>query len=281
MIKSLAWISVMAAVMVTAPLAIAQEKKAPAKKAAAAGTLPKRDISGTWTPEIEGSGIGGPGPFSAPSDGKHEPPYTQAARDKMKPYRPGNGIYQNPPPLINDPAVIYCDPQGIPRMDLYELRDTHIVHEKEKTIILYQYNHMWRNIWTDGRELPKDPEPRWMGYSTGKWEDDNTFVATTVGVDGRTWLDKSGRPHSEDMRVEERFHRAAKDLLEFTVTINDPSMYTAPWKPLDKFRMKLLPANVEPIEMLCSVSEYMLYNEQMKFGNPTAGTGGQKPPRKE
>ena len=134
---------------------------------------------------------------------------------------------------------------------------------------------------TDGRELPKDPEPRWMGYSTGKWEDDNTFVATTVGVDGRTWLDKSGRPHSEDMRVEERFHRVAKDMLEFTVTINDPSMYTAPWKPLDKFHMKLLPANVEPIEMLCSVSEYMLYNEQMKFGNPTAGTGGQRPPRKE
>ena len=64
------------------------------------------------------------------------------------------------------------------------------------------------------------------------------------------------------------------------MTINDPTMYTAPWKPLDKFRMKLLPENHEPIEMLCSVSEYMLYNEQMKFGNPTAGTGGQRPSKK-
>ncbi|MEQ1887131.1 MAG: hypothetical protein ABL967_18865 [Bryobacteraceae bacterium] len=272
MIKNLAWVSVMAALMVGAPFAFGQGN---------ASDVPKRDISGTWTPEKEGSGIGGPGPYSAPSDGKHEPPYTQAARDKMKDYRPGNGIYQNPPPLINDPAVIYCDPQGMPRMDLYELRDTHIVHEKEKTLILYQYNHMWRYVWTDGREtMPKDAEPRWMGYSTGKWEDDYTFVVTTVGMDDRTWLDKSGRPHSEDIRVEERFHRTSKDMLEFTVTIFDPKMYTAPWKPLDKFPMKLLPANSDPVEMLCSVSEYMLYNEQMKFGNPTAGTGGQRPPRK-
>ena len=270
------WIFVMAAAMiVTAPLTFSQAKEA---SAAAAG-VPRHDISGTWTPEKEGSGIAGAGPYSAPSDGKHEPPYTAAAREKMKDYRPGNGIYQNPPPLINDPAVIYCDPQGMPRVDLYELRDTHITQEKAKTFILYQYEHLWREIWTDGRELPKNPEPRWLGYSVGKWEDDYTFVTQTNGVDGRTWLDKTGRPHSEEMVVEERFHRASKDLLELTVTIDDPTMYTAKWKPLDKFRMKLLPEDSEPIEMLCSVSEYMLYNQQMKFGNPTAGTGGQKPPK--
>ena len=280
MAKGLAIISgVAAALIVTSPLTFAQAEKAEAKKAVTSAGVPKHDISGTWTPEIEGSGIGGPGPFSAPSDGKHEPPYTAAAREKMKDYRPGNGIYQVAPPLINDPAVIYCDPQGVPRVDLYELRDTHITHENAKTFILYQYEHLWREIWTDGRPLPKDPEPRWLGYSIGRWEDDYTFVTQTNGVDGRTWLDKSGRPHSEDMVVEERFHRASKDLLELTVTIHDPTMYSAPWKPLDKFRMKLLPENAEPIEMLCSVSEYMLYNQQMKFGNPTAGTGGQRPPK--
>lgn len=280
MAKRLAIISSVAAVVLTSPLTFAQPKKAEAKEAAAPAGVPRHDISGTWTPAIAGSGIGGPGPFSAPSDGKHEPSYTAAAREKMRPYRPGNGMYQNPPPLINDPAVIYCDPQGMPRVDLYELRDTHIVHETAKTFILYQYEHLWREIWTDGRPLPKDPEPRWLGYSIGKWEDDYTFVTQTNGVDGRTWLDKSGRPHSEDMVVEERFHRASKELLELTVTVNDPAMYTAPWKPLDKFQMKLLPENHEPIEMLCSVSEFMLYNEQMKFGNPTAGTGGQRPPQR-
>ena len=284
MTKNHTWISAIAAVcMVTAPLGVFQEKAfAQDKKAAPAPAgVPRRDISGTWTPEKEGSGIAGAGPFSAPSDGKHEPPYTAAAREKMKAYRPGNGLYQVAPPLINDPAVIYCDPQGVPRIDLYELRDTHITHEKAKTFILYQYNHMWREIWTDGRELPKDPDPRWLGYSVGKWEDDYTFVTQTNGVDARTWLDKTGRPHSEDMKVEERFHRVSKDLLEFTVTIDDPTMYTAKWKPLDKFRMKLLPEDSEPIEMLCSISEYMLYNQQMGFGNPTGGTGGQKPTKRQ
>ena len=281
MAKGLAIISgLAAALIVTSPLAFAQARKAEASKAETAAGVPKHDITGTWTPEKEGSGIAGAGPYSAPSDGKHEPPYTAAAREKMKAYKPGNGLYQVAPPLINDPAVIYCDPQGMPRVDLYELRDTHITQEKAKTFILYQYEHLWREIWTDGRPLPKDPEPRWLGYSVGKWEDDYTFVAQTNGVDGRTWLDKTGRPHSEDMVVEEQFHRASKDLLELTVTIHDPTMYTAPWKPLDKFRMKLLPEDSEPIEMLCSVSEYMLYNEQMKFGNPTAGTGGQRPPKK-
>jgi hypothetical protein len=276
MAKSHTWILATAAMMiVTAPLTFPQAKEG---SAAPAG-VPRHDISGTWTPEKEGSGIAGGGPYSAPSDGKHEPPYTAAAREKMKDYRPGNGMYQNPPPLINDPAVIYCDPQGMPRVDLYELRDTHIFHEQAKTFILYQYEHLWREIWTDGRTLPKNPEPRWLGYSIGKWDDDYTFVTQTTGVDGRTWLDKTGRPHSEDMRVEERLHRASKDLLELTVTIDDPTMYTAKWKPLDKFRMKLLPEDSEPIEMLCSVSEYMLYNQQMKFGNPTAGTGGQKSPK--
>ena len=276
------WIwGLVAALIVGSPLSFAQTgaqtgagKTSPA---AASPDMPRHDITGTWTPEVEGAGIGGPGPYSMPSDGKHEPPYTDLAREKMKTYRPGNGIYQNVPSMINDPAVIYCDPQGMPRIDLYELRATHITQEKLKVFILYQYEKIWRTIWTDGRQLPKDPEPRWFGYSVGKWEDDYTFVAETNGVDERTWLDKSGRPHSDEMRVEERFHRVSKDLLEFTVTISDPKMYTATWKPLNKFRMKLLPDDYEPTEMMCSVSEYMQYNRQMGFGNPTAG---QPPPAK-
>ena len=172
MAKRLAIISCVTAVVLASPLTFGQPQKAEAKEAAAPTEVPRHDISGTWTPAIEGSGIGGAGPFSAPSDGNHEPPYTPAGREKMKAYRPGNGMYQNAPPLINDPAVIYCDPQGMPRVDLYELRDTHIVHETAKTFVLYQYEHLWREIWTDGRPLPKDPETRWLGYSIGQWEAD-------------------------------------------------------------------------------------------------------------
>ena len=74
-----------------------------------------------------------------------------------------------------------------------------------------------------------DPEPRWYGYSVGKWVDDYTFVVQTVGMSDKTWLDNAGRPHSSELKVEERFHRVDQDHLELTVTIDDPKMYTKPW----------------------------------------------------
>jgi hypothetical protein len=241
---------------------------------------PRHDISGTWTPARgEGDGIQGTGARDFPEDGKpeHQLPYTALAREKMKDYRPGNGARQNVPSMINDPAVIYCDPMGMPRQDLYELRTTQILQTPKKVVVLYEFSRIWRVIWADGRELPKDPpEPRWFGYSAGKWVDDYTFVAETTGTDERTWLDKGGRPHSEDLRVEERFHRVNQDLLELTVIIDDPKMYTKTWVALDKFPFKRLPDDFDVREMMCSVSEYMKYNKAMGFGNPTLGTDGKK-----
>ncbi len=265
-------LALVAALVVGAPLTHAQT--APAKAAPAASDIPLRSIAGTWTPARANSGNGGMGPASMPSDGKHEPPYTQLALDTMKLYHPGNGVNQVVPSKINDPAVIFCDPQGVPRMDVYEFRDLHIVQEKLKVYLLYQYEQVWRTIWTDGRKLPENPDiQRWMGYSIGKWTDDYTFVAETTNVDERTWLDKTGRPHSDQMRVVETFHRTGKDTMDLTVEIFDPRMYTAPWKPLDKFGMKLLPDDFDSNEMMCSVSEYMEYNKQMGFGQPTSTNG--------
>ena len=272
MLKSFAACTVgaFAALILSSTLSHAQTAPAKAAKTAPA---PRHDISGTWTPVREGSGIGGQGAADFPEDGKpeHKLPYTPAALEKMKSYRPGNGSRQNVPSMINDPAVIYCDPMGMPRQDLYELRDTQIIQTPLKVVVLYEFSRIWRVIWTDGRELPKDPpEQRWYGYSVGKWADDYTFVAQTSGTDARTWLDKGGRPHSEDLVVEERFHRANKDLLELTVTIHDPAMYTKDWTALNKFPMKALPAEHDVREMMCSVTEYMQYNKQMGFGNPSA-----------
>lgn len=271
MLKRLAGpLAMIAAMMAGSPLAHAQTAKA----APAASDIPKRDISGTWTPARANSGNGGMGPASAPSDGRHEPPFTQLALDTMKLYHPGNGVYQVVPSRINDPAVIFCDPQGVPRMDVYEFRDLHIVQERLKVYLLYQYEKVWRTIWTDGRKLPENPDiQRWMGYSVGKWTDDYTFVAETTNVDERTWLDKTGRPHSDEMRVEETFHRTGRDTLDLTVEIFDAKMYKAPWKPLDKFPMKLLPEDFDSNEMMCSVSEYMEYNKRMGFGQPTSTNG--------
>src|SRR6202521_5532270 len=230
--------TVVAALIICSPPSPGQTAQTNASSAAAPAPAPRHDISGTWTPARgEGDGIQGQGARDMPEDGKpeHRLPYTPLALEKMKNYRPGNGARQNVPSQINDPAVIYCDPQGMPRQDLYELRTTQILQTPLKVAVLYEFSKIWRVIWADGRELPKDPEPRWYGYSVGKWVDDYTFVAETTGTDERTWLDKGGRPHSEDLRVEERFHRVNHDLLELTVTIDDPKMYAKSWVSLNKF----------------------------------------------
>ena len=102
---------------------------------------------------------------------------------------------------------------------------------------LFQYNRVWREIWTDGRELPKNvggraadaPDPRWYGYSVGQWDGDYSFVVDTVGSDDRSWLDTAGHPHSVDMRVQERYTRLNHNTLEMTITIDDPKAYTKPF----------------------------------------------------
>jgi hypothetical protein len=135
-------------------------------------------------------------------------------------------------------------------------------------VILYEFDRVWRVIWTDGRELPKDPEPRWYGYSVGNWVDDYTLVVQTSGTDERTWLDHAGRPHTGDLRVEERFHRADYDHLEWTVIIDDPKMYTQSWAAMDKFPMKLQPPDFDVREMICSPSELTEYNKLI--GSPAS-----------
>jgi hypothetical protein len=179
----------------------------------------------------------------------------------LKSHKSSNGPNQVAPAEENDPAHV-CDPQGFPREELFEVRATQILQTPVQTILLYTYNKVWRTIWTDGRELPKDPDSRWFGFSIGKWKDDNTFVVQTNGTDDRTWLDNAGRPHSEQLRVEEVFHRIDHDALELSMTIDDPKVYTKPWVALDKLRFRLKPPNFELAEMMCSPSELAEYNRR-------------------
>ena len=204
-----------------------------------------------------------------PEDGKpeHRPPYTPLGLEMLNHSKPSNGVRSVLPGETNDP-VVTCDPQGMPREDLYELRTTQIIQMPLKTVILYQFAKVWRVVWTDGRELPKDPEPRWYGYSVGKWVDDTTFVVDTTGTDDRTWVDRAGRPHSSDLHIQERFHRVDYDHLELTVTIDDSKMYTKPWVALDRLRFELQPPDFDVREMICSPSEFAEYNKLI--GNPAS-----------
>ncbi len=107
----------------------------------------------------------------------------------------------------------------------------------------------------------------------GRWEDDFTFVIETTGISEKTWIDRAGRPHSSDLRVEERFHRVNYGTMELTVTINDPQMYTKPWVALNKLTFRLLPEDFDVTEMMCSPSEIAEYN---KFVGDPASTRDDK-----
>jgi hypothetical protein len=156
----------------------------------------------------------------------------------------------------NDPMK-YCDPMGFPRDILYDDRGFAFAPMPGKMLQPFQFNRVWREIWTDGRALPKDvggrsadsADPRWFGYSVGHWEGDYTFVVDTVGVDERTWLDAVGHPHSIDMRVQERYTRVDHNTLELTMTIDDPKTYTKPFV-ITNGRFRWLPSQ-DLVEEFC------------------------------
>jgi hypothetical protein len=110
-----------------------------------------------------------------------------------------------------------------------------------------QYETIYRQVFTDGRGLPEDPNPTWMGYSIGHWEDD-TLVVTTTGFNDRTSLDLGGHPHSEALRITERFRRRDAGHIDLKVTFDDPKAYNRTWTlPVD---LDLMPDG-ELIEYVC------------------------------
>jgi hypothetical protein len=94
--------------------------------------------------------------------------------------------------------------------------------------VLYEYHTIFRQFFTDGRSLPEDPNPTWMGYSIAHWEGD-TLVVTTAGYNDRTSIDLAGHPHTEALRLTERYHRRDIAHLDLQVTFDDPKAYTRPW----------------------------------------------------
>jgi hypothetical protein len=103
-----------------------------------------------------------------------------------------------------------------------------IIQTPDLVVILHEYDTIFRQIFTDGRALPESPNPTWMGYSVGQWEGD-TLVVTTAGYNDRTSIDLAGHPHTEDLRMTERFQRRDVGHLDVQITFDDPKAYTRPW----------------------------------------------------
>jgi len=108
----------------------------------------------------------------------------------------------------------------------------------------------YRQVFLDGRELPKDPNPAWMGYSVGHWDGD-TLVVESTGYNDRTWLER-GYPHTENLRKTERFHRRDFGHLDVDVTLTDPKIYAKPWT--EKLEGTLT-ADTELLEYVCAENE--------------------------
>jgi hypothetical protein len=126
----------------------------------------------------------------------------------------------------DDPSA-RCVTGGVPRVDLipYPFR---ILNAPGRVVILYEIYQVWREIFTDGRALPQDPTPSWMGYSIGAWDGD-TFVVRVSGFNGKAWLNDDGWPTTEQMQVTERFRRHDFGHMTIEITIDDPKAYTRPW----------------------------------------------------
>jgi hypothetical protein len=169
-----------------------------------------------------------------------EEPITAAARAAM--VRPTQGGGERS-------ALSYCLPTGTPNRWFYD-RPLTIFQTAKQLGIFYEADGAFREIHTDGRKLPEDPFPSWLGYSTGHWEGE-TLVVDSTGYNDRTRL-SGGFPHSEAMHVQERLHRRDFGHLDIDITIDDPVMLT---KPVTVKVTEILLPNSDMVEYFCAEGE--------------------------
>jgi hypothetical protein len=157
----------------------------------------------------------------------------------------------------------HCLPMGI--MQFHEHpQPRKMIQTPDVLVILYEGNAGVRQIFTDGRPLPKnDPQPWWYGYSVGRWEGD-TLVVETTGVKNDGWHDIDGSPQTDAVKYTERFRRLNYGTMKIDVTIDDPKAYTAPFTV--RVNQKLMVderVDAELIEFICAENEKDV--ERMKF----------------
>ena len=249
-----------------------------------------KDFTGVWNSSNEGKP---PGMLNTLS--LDRPPMTPEGQAKLKTVKTGyngrelgNGVVQDMKQW-NDP-IMWCDPPGWPRVLWHpETPGMKFVMTPAEVIQFFENTHTWRDMWTDGRKLADDPEPRWYGYSVGRW-DGNVFTVDSSGFDSRSWVDQYGSPHSDQMKMQEHYERIDHDRLALTMTLTDPKIYTKPWNSY-KMILKLADKSTRtPGDNWSKKAdgtpygdireEICLYSESQSFFTniDPEGTGGLKPP---
>jgi hypothetical protein len=221
----------------------------------------KPDLSGVWhvqpTSLAEWKRLYGPGVGEGATPGMEPDTISKYAVDILLDFKPDESPMRPEAAAIlkrNTPGsnpADSCLPIGVPAAGLLSELNK-IVQSPRMIVILYESDGTHRQIYADGRQLPKEFEqPAWLGYSVGKWEKE-TLVVETAGFNDKTWLDLSGHPHSEALRVLERYHRRDFGHLDVEITIDDPRMYTKPFSI--KFTEELQ-ADTDIFETFCNENE--------------------------
>jgi len=218
----------------------------------------KPDLSGLWqaekTPEHEYERVLGKGFTALQVDThditKHVLNVFWGMKPEEEPLRPEAALIlkrrqENP---LEYPHT-QCLPGSIPLALL--VFTFKMIHTPLEIVMLSETADPPRQIHTDGRPLPKDPDPTWMGYSVGRWEG-NTLVVDTVGFNDRGWLDGFGHPRSESMHITERYRRRDFGHMDLEIAFNDPKYYTRPFTISTE--LKLIPDS-DLLEYVCNENE--------------------------
>jgi len=220
-IQSISWVLLAAALAL--PLAIFAQTTSHAGTAKTRAVSAAPDFSGVWFIDEYRRNI-------LP---KEDPPFQPWAEAKFK-ERQSEKLHQDPD-SGPDPTE-RCIPPGIPR-EMLQPFPWEIVQARDRVIMIFEYQSLIRQIFTDGRGHPKELEPTYMGNAIGKFEGD-TLVIDTIGFNDKTWLDPMGLPHSDALHVVERLRRLDHDTLVDEYTIDDPKAYTKSWTTQRTFILK-------------------------------------------
>jgi hypothetical protein len=223
----------------------------------------KPDLSGVWRTEYadpaENERLFGPGVKAFVQPGDDPSTFSKYFLNILVDFKPDDNpmrpaaaelFRQNTERKANSSSA-RCLPQGLPRTDINSYAPFKILQTPGVIAVLYEVDNTHRQIYTDGRKLPVDPQPTWGGYSVGRWDGD-TLIVDAAGFNDGTWLDSGGHPHSEALRIQERFHRRDFGHLDLSVTVDDPKMYTRPFTI--KVTELLLPDS-DILESVCNENE--------------------------
>ena len=192
-------------------------------KAASSEPAPPHDLSGVWNMHATPAQR----KFINSTWTAEGPTMTAWEQARYEQTKPSNGPRTHNLQETDDPVLKSCLPPGVPRIYLFNF-PVQIVQIPGQVLMLFEYDHFVRRIYTDGRPHDSEQGPLWMGDSIGKWEGD-TLVVDTTNFNDKTFIDRVGRPHSDALHLVERMRRIDPNSLEIAFTIDDPKAYTKPW----------------------------------------------------